>query len=141
MFSLFKKTTPLYKYISKLEKKKSIDFQLDAYRDGNPDFQIIRQRMLQGIDSSISIENPTGFAVIISFNLASPIGIENHNRFKKSIVFNSAIELNVQETDIIFYTIKSENKSVYILNLVGQIQTEVYGYTDDTYYYFKCKEI
>lgn len=142
MFNLFRRrVTPLSKYIYRLEKEENIDFQLDAFRNGNPDFQIIRQRMLQGIDSSVSIENPVGFAIIISFNLKSSVGAENYKRFKKNTLFDSAIELNVHDPDIVFFTIKVDKESTLLLSVVGQLQTEIYGYTDDTYYYFKLKEI
>lgn len=142
MFGFLKrKKTSLTDHVIKLERNKNIDFQLDVIRDGNPDFQLIRQRMLKGFDSSVNIKYPKGFAFLISFNLNTPIGKENHKKFKKSSVFKDSEKLNIPDEDIVFYTIQTNNNSHEVLVCVNKIQTEVYGYTEDTYYYFKYKEI
>jgi len=142
MFGLFrKKKASIQEHLKELVNKPNTDFQLDVIRNKDVDFQIIRQRMIKGFDTTITVNNPEGFSIMISFNPNTDIGLLRYSKFKASKIYDLFKEIKNMDETFLFFYLKCENNLKTILNFIHKIQTEVYGYTDDTYYYFKFKEI
>ena len=142
MFGFFKKKkSSVEEYLINVVEKPNLDFQLDFFRNRDVDFQIIRQRMIKGFDASIKINNPEGFSIMISFDPNTDEGLSRHNKFKTSKIHSQFKEIeNIDET-YKFYFMQCKNDIKAILDFVHRVQTEIYDYKHDTYYYFKYKEI
>ena len=144
MFRLFKekKKETIEEHITFVINNE-VNFQLDVLREGDVDFQIFRQRMLEHLN--VSVNHPNGIAILISFNLKNIESINHHKKFTLLPIYNECEKIKILEDPDDDYDhsfiLKINNNKKEVLSLISLIQNSVFNYDDKTIYFLNFKEI